>query len=255
MTITQDTDTFTTDWQRWHAQRVGAAQAAYGLAAVTGTHWLGREPTEYPGVPGRWSVRDGHVIGTEVVGAPLDLEVGTAWRLGETDLEVRVLSRGDDVAIRVVDPAAETRAALIDIDAYEPDRTWVVDGRFTAADAGATITIDHADGAALDDPLAGHIEVDLDGEAQSLAAFPVAGGGLQVSFSDATSGSETARFRFVTTAAPDDHGRVSVDFNRAYLPPSTFTDHYLCPLPPAQNRLSAPIRAGEKVPRTTGDHA
>ncbi|MCP2174945.1 DUF1684 domain-containing protein [Williamsia maris] len=255
MTITQDTDTFTTDWQRWHAQRVGAAKAAYGLAAVTGTHWLGAEPAEYPGVPGRWSVRDGRVVGTDVVGAPLDLEVGTAWRLGETDLEVRVLSRGDDVAIRVVDPAAETRSALVDIDAYEPDPAWVVQGRFAPADAGATITIDHADGAVLDDPLAGRIEVELDGETHSLAAFPQADGGLQVSFSDTTSGSETARFRFVTTTAPDDQGRVSIDFNRAYLPPSTFTAHYLCPLPPAGNRLATAIRAGEKLPRTSADDA
>ncbi|GGF36868.1 DUF1684 domain-containing protein [Williamsia phyllosphaerae] len=255
MTITRDTDTFTTDWQRWHAQRVGAAKAAYGLAAVTGTHWIGAEPSDYPGVPGRWSVRDGRVVGTDVVGAPLDLEVGTAWRLGDTDLEVRVLSRGDDVAIRVVDPAAETRSELLDIDAFEPDPAWVVQGRFTAAESDATITVDHADGAVLDDPLAGHIAVVLDGETHSLAAFPVAGGGLQVSFSDATSGSETARFRFVTTAAPDDEGGVSIDFNRSYLPPSTFTAYYLCPMPPEQNRLSVDIRAGEKLPRTTADHA
>ena len=255
MTITTDTDTFTTDWQRWHAQRVGAAKAAYGLAAVTGTHWLGADPAQYPGLPGQWSVRGGCAVGTGVVGAPLEVEVGTVLRLGGTDLEVRVLSRGDDVAVRVVDPAAPTRSELVDIDAYEPDPAWVVEGRFTAATADATITIDHADGAVLDDPLAGHIEVDLGGVTRSLAAFPVANGGLQVSFSDATSGSETARFRFVVAAAPDDEGSVTIDFNRAYLPPSTFTAHYLCPLPPTENRLDTAIRAGEKLPRTTRDDA
>ena len=39
---------------------------------------------------------------------------------------------------------------------------------------------------------------------------------------------------------------VVVDFNRAYLPPCAFSDFYVCPLPPAGNRLSTPIRAGEK---------
>ena len=46
--------------------------------------------------------------------------------------------------------------------------------------------------------------------------------------------------------AADADGHVVVDFNRAYLPPCAFSDFYVCPLPPAGNRLDRPIRAGEK---------
>ena len=65
-------------------------------------------------------------------------------------------------------------------------------------------------------------------------------------FADSTNGSETQRFRFLDVEPADADGRVVVDFNRAYLPPCTFTDHYLCPLPPQNNRFDFPVRAGER---------
>jgi uncharacterized protein (DUF1684 family) len=37
-----------------------------------------------------------------------------------------------------------------------------------------------------------------------------------------------------------------LDFNRAVVPPCGFSNQMNCPLPPLQNRLPLPIRAGEK---------
>ena len=91
-----------------------------------------------------------------------------------------------------------------------------------------------------------------DGIAYNLAAFQDDGGLLLV-FSDATSGDTTygvGRFmRPVPDAqAPDAQqpGHVTLDFNRAYLPPCAFSYHFNCPMPPAQNRLTVPVAAGEK---------
>jgi hypothetical protein len=42
------------------------------------------------------------------------------------------------------------------------------------------------------------------------------------------------------------NGAVDLDFNRAYSPPCAFTDFATCALPPSQNRLPFPVRAGEK---------
>jgi uncharacterized protein (DUF1684 family) len=39
---------------------------------------------------------------------------------------------------------------------------------------------------------------------------------------------------------------ITLDFNRAHNPPCAFTDFAICPLPPRENRLSFPIRAGER---------
>jgi hypothetical protein len=47
---------------------------------------------------------------------------------------------------------------------------------------------------------------------------------------------------------PHQHGNGSlhVDFNMAYNPYCAYNELYSCPIPPAENRLKVPIKAGEK---------
>ena len=69
---------------------------------------------------------------------------------------------------------------------------------------------------------------------------------LQLVFGDATNGDSTysvGRFLFV---APNADGTITLDFNRAVLPPCAFSYAFNCPLPPKQNRFPVPITAGEK---------
>lgn len=42
------------------------------------------------------------------------------------------------------------------------------------------------------------------------------------------------------------NGKFSIDFNIAYNPYCAYNEEYSCPIPPAENRLSVPIKAGEK---------
>jgi hypothetical protein len=73
-------------------------------------------------------------------------------------------------------------------------------------------------------------------------------GELWLVFGDATNGVETYRGgRFLYTGAPDDEGRVVVDFNRAYNPPCVFSPYATCPLPWTANRLPFGVEAGERV--------
>jgi uncharacterized protein (DUF1684 family) len=74
-------------------------------------------------------------------------------------------------------------------------------------------------------------------------------------FRDRTSGRETygaGRFLKVpaattgATAQAGGHGKISLDFNRAYNPPCAFTSFATCPLPPPENWLPFPVLAGEK---------
>ena len=48
------------------------------------------------------------------------------------------------------------------------------------------------------------------------------------------------------TGNPPVDGVVTIDFSGAYLPPCSFSDHYLCPMPAASNRLETAITAGER---------
>ena len=81
------------------------------------------------------------------------------------------------------------------------------------------------------------------------------GGGLFLPFRDGTSGKETyGAGRYLTDTVKGTHGRgvtvlddgrVRVDFNYAYNPSCAYDDAWACPLAPFENRLTAPIRAGE----------
>jgi uncharacterized protein (DUF1684 family) len=72
-------------------------------------------------------------------------------------------------------------------------------------------------------------------------------GSLFVAFSDLTNGTETyAAGRFMDLVR-NRTGIYEVDFNRAYIPYCYYNPTYECPLPPTENRLKIPIRAGEKM--------
>jgi uncharacterized protein (DUF1684 family) len=79
-------------------------------------------------------------------------------------------------------------------------------------------------------------------------------GGLFLSFTDDTSGSETyaaGRYLLDTVKGADlgeRNGRLVLDFNFAYNPSCSYDPRWVCPLAPPGNRLSDPIRAGERLP-------
>ena len=66
-------------------------------------------------------------------------------------------------------------------------------------------------------------------------------------FVDALAGRETyGAGRYVEPERLDD-GKLLVDFNQAYNPYCAYNANWSCPLPPRENRLQVPIRAGEKI--------
>ncbi len=100
----------------------------------------------------------------------------------------------------------------------------------------------------------GVFEFEIDGTKQRLAAFKSApqpghhhaDESLFVPFRDATSGKETygaSRYLDIEEQPTDEY---VIDFNLAYNPYCAYSDDYVCPFPPRENWLSAPIRAGEE---------
>lgn len=81
------------------------------------------------------------------------------------------------------------------------------------------------------------------------------GGGLFVPFADLTSGRETygaGRYLFDTVKGADlgqQDDLLVMDFNFAYQPSCAYDPRWTCPLAPPSNRLSVPVRAGERVAR------
>ncbi len=96
---------------------------------------------------------------------------------------------------------------------------------------------------------------ELAGEERALALFWLEGygGGVFVSFADATSGRETygaCRYLIDTVKGSDlgmDDGKVVLDFNFAYNPSCSYDPRWVCPLAPPENRLGVAVKAGERV--------
>jgi uncharacterized protein (DUF1684 family) len=96
---------------------------------------------------------------------------------------------------------------------------------------------------------------ELAGEQQSLDLYWLDGygGGVFLSFADATSGAETygaCRYLIDTVKGSDlgeREGRLVLDFNFAYNPSCAYDPRWVCPLAPPGNRLGVPVRGGERI--------
>jgi uncharacterized protein (DUF1684 family) len=93
----------------------------------------------------------------------------------------------------------------------------------------------------------GKIHFTVDDQPVSLTVYYASWGGYFVPFVDATSGSETYGAGRYLELRPLDENTFIVDFNLAYNPYCAYSENYSCPIPPAENRINVPIRAGEKA--------
>ena len=99
----------------------------------------------------------------------------------------------------------------------------------------------------------GRISFEMAGKVVSLTLFWIMGygGGIFLPFRDLTNTTETfegGRYLLDTIKGADlgwEVDRMVVDFNFAYNPSCAYNARWHCPLPPPENQLSVPIRAGE----------
>ncbi len=93
----------------------------------------------------------------------------------------------------------------------------------------------------------GRFKFRCEGEEFVLQIYRSLGGeDLFLPFRDKTSEREThkeGRYLFIEQMPG---GKVLIDFNRAYNPFCEYNETYACPLPPEENWLGIPIRAGER---------
>ncbi|GAB3425176.1 DUF1684 domain-containing protein [Flindersiella endophytica] len=249
------------DWEDWRARREASVSGVYGPMSLAGTHWLGKgAPTQVPGVPGEWLVADdgptvraslgdglladGVPVGGEVAVRPDTDSAPTSLSHGDWRLEL--IEREGEYAVRVYDPHTAARKAFAGIDTYAPQAEWVVPAWFVPFDESEVVGVRNADGKVRGLELAGELKFAYARAEYALQAEQNSDGDLKVVFSDASSGTETYRFRFLKVPEPDENGRTVLDFNRAYLPPCAFSEHFLCPFPPPGNALPFPVTAGEK---------
>lgn len=152
--------------------------------------------------------------------------------------------------LRFWDVASDAIARFETVDVFPHDPDWVIEAAYEQAADGHTVAFEHMrdNGGSREKVVPGTITATIADKTYELSAFDDDGQLLLV-FGDPTNGDETyGAGRFLFVDEPVD-GRVTLDFNRAFIPPCGFSDQYNCPMPPPQNRIAVAVRAGEKTAR------
>ena len=133
--------------------------------------------------------------------------------------------------------------------AYFPiDELYAVPAQLAPADEQVSLQMPTSTGKLRNTTRIGTLEFSLRGQSMKLTAFLEDGSRrLFVPFSDLTSGTETYQAGRYMNLDPTPTGIYVVDFNVAYHPYCYYNPEYDCPLPPKENRLTLPIRAGERL--------
>ncbi len=144
-------------------------------------------------------------------------------------------------------PAA-MRADFKGLDYFPIDLKFYLIGDLHIYGRRRQIQVPSTDGAFLPMERFGRFVAQLEGKPFWLEVYrSLEDNSLTVLFTDKTNGQETysgGRYAFLVDLGK---GEYLLDFNKSYNPYCAYNPDYVCPLPPAQNRLPMAIRAGEKV--------
>ncbi len=146
---------------------------------------------------------------------------------------------------------AERRATFPPLTYFPVEPEYRVPASLTVARTNDVIEIPTSRGELRPHNRVGQLSFTLKGRLLTLTAFVEVGqqdiNHLFVPFGDLTNGTETypgGRYLELERTAT---GIYDLDFNRAFHPFCYYNPKYDCPYPPRENRLSIPIRAGERM--------
>lgn len=237
-------------WLAEGEQGVGSGEQAQVRLAV-GPAELGTIRPE-PGTLGaRLSLAAGvqlRLDGEPVTADALSLRSDKAEQPSRLEFEggsLGLIERGGRFALRVRSPQSPALQAYAGLAWFEPAAQYRVEARFEPHPPGQTIPIVNILGQIEDTPNPGRVSFALDGQPYSLEALGDPDDALFLIFADRSNARESyGGGRFLYTGPVQD-GSVELDFNRAINPPCAYTEFSTCPLPPPENRLPLPLRAGE----------
>ena len=259
--------------EKFRAEREAELTAETGWLSVAGLFWLkegenrfGADPSNEIVLPegsaperaGVFEFHKGRTILRVEQDAPVTLngkpattvEVKTdekllpdVIRLGS--LTLTVIKRGERYGVRVKDSNSKLRHQFKGLRWFPVKETYRITARFVTYDKPKDIEIANVLGDVSKNPSPGYAVFTLRGKTYRLDPILEGKNKLFFIFADQTNNKTTyGAGRFLYTPLPQ-HGKVTLDFNRAENPPCAFTRFATCPLPPRQNRLKVAIEAGE----------
>ncbi len=160
------------------------------------------------------------------------------------DLSIVVFHRADKVGIRLWDNA---RSRTYPPRAWFPiEEAFHIPANYTPYPIATKVKVPNILGEMEDDYVQGFVSFKFQGKACRLDAAELEDASLQFHFKDLTNGNKTyPNGRYLNTESMGKDGQVFLDFNKAYNPPSAFTQYAICTFAPELNHLKVPIEAGE----------
>lgn len=172
---------------------------------------------------------------------------GSPTIIKQASLAWHIIKRGDRYAIRLRDFENPNINKLDSIPSYPVSTDWIIEAQYVAFDSIKKVAVGNMIGGSEDYDVPGKLVFRYDRKNLELLPFK-SGKGFFIIIGDETSAVETyAAGRYMYVDAPDENGKVILDFNKAYNPPCAFTPFATCPIPPPENRLEIAITAGEKA--------
>jgi len=129
---------------------------------------------------------------------------------------------------------------------FPPDESWETTGAYEPA-APREIPVPSSAGTESLYTMLGTVTIRVGDSIYRLTVLDDGDGGAFLPFRDGTSGDETyggGRYLGLPEVAA---GAITLDFNMAANPWCVYDDEFTCPLPPAENWITEPIPAGEKM--------
>jgi uncharacterized protein (DUF1684 family) len=143
------------------------------------------------------------------------------------------------------------RDKFLPLSYFPIDESYAVPAQLQAAEQRTRLTMPTSTGNVREMERVGFLQFSLKGQPLKLSALVDAGTTriqrLSVMFLDLTSGTETYQAGRYMELDPTATGIYVIDFNLAFHPYCYYNPAYECPYPPAENRLTVPIRAGERL--------
>lgn len=255
-------------WEQWHSKRVADLTAPYSWLSLTGIHWLSEnEDTTIDSIDGVWRLEDGRVRfrpaagsqpPTDGDGNTIDREIevkpyesGTPTKLYFGAVQVELVKRDGQFALRTRDPEAPTRTGFAGIDHYPVDPGWRVPARFERYPDLREVALPAiVEGISHPKRAIGQIHFQRDGIEHSIDVLETNGVSPSILFRDETSGTATyGAGRFIYLYTNDLGDLTHLDFNKAINPPCYYSVYCTCPV--AVSTLDLAVTAGEK---TDPDH-
>ena len=148
----------------------------------------------------------------------------------------------------------ERRNTLLPLSYFPPDLSYRVPASLRVDDSQSVFQIPTSTGKIRSMRRVGVLEFTLKDQARTLSAFvetdALDRSQLFVPFGDMTNGTETYPAGRYLDLNVTPTGIYDLDFNFAYHPFCYYDERYDCPYPPPENRLQAPVRAGERLPES-----